>query len=167
MIGGSPMMSPNVFPSPFPGQLYPAAQYVGQPASWQTPNANRAAPQPAAAVAPATAPRPVVARAKGPDEPLPSPTPARLTMPSPEQLGVARPKPAADGVDWTATRQRLDRLGATCFHLERLSPQAYRFTCLLPTTQPGRTHHVEAVAATEAEAVRLTLAKSEEWAAGR
>jgi hypothetical protein len=89
-------------------------------------------------------------------------------MPSPEQLGVIRAKSAAgDGIDWTTARRRLDRLGATCFHLEKRSQGGYRFTCLLPTTRPGRTHHVEAVAATEAEAVRLTLEKSEEWAGGR
>jgi hypothetical protein len=89
-------------------------------------------------------------------------------MPSPEQLGVVRAKPAAgDGVDWTAARRRLERLGATCFHLEKLAPNGYRFTCLLPTAQTGRAHHVEAVAATEAEAVRLALEKSEEWAGGR
>jgi hypothetical protein len=89
-------------------------------------------------------------------------------MPSPEQLGVVRTKQAAGaGVDWAAARQQLDRLGATCFHLEKLAPAGYRFTCLLATTQPGRTHRVEAVAATEAEAVRLTLERSEEWAGGR
>jgi len=176
-------MNPGVFAPPFAGQLYPAPQFVsppapwqapnqgsgirsqgaefaGQPASWQTPNPVRLPSPPAQ--------RPLLARAKGLDDPLPAPVPAPLAMPSPEQLGVVRAKAAAhDGVNWTDARRRLDRLGATCFHLEKLSPSGYRFTCLLPTTQPGRTHHVEAVAATEPEAVRLTLEKSEEWAGAR
>jgi hypothetical protein len=89
-------------------------------------------------------------------------------MPTPDQLGISCAKVAdADAADWTTARRRLDRLGAVCFHLEKLAQGGYRFTCLFPTTQPKRTHRVEAVAATEAEVVRLVLDKSEEWAAGR
>jgi hypothetical protein len=51
-----------------------------------------------------------------------------------------------------------------CFHLEKLTPGGYRFSCLLPTAQPGRTHRIEAEAVTETEVVRLALAKAEEWA---
>jgi len=62
---------------------------------------------------------------------------------------------------------RLDRLGATCFHLERLPEGACRITCLLPTAQQGRSHRIEAVASSEGDAVRLILAKAQEWAANR
>jgi hypothetical protein len=149
--------------------MYPAQQFAGQPAAWQPMNPLRS-PMPASApsFAQQPAPRPPIVRAKGPDDPPPAPKPAPLTMPSPEQLGVTRAKLApGDVVDWAAARRRLDRLGATGFLLEKLPQGGYRFTCLLPTTQAGRTHHVEAVAATEAEAVRATLEKSEEWASGR
>jgi hypothetical protein len=167
MLGGSPMMNAAIFPPPFSGQMYPTAQFPSQPVVRQNPSLVR----PAATVSNQTnapAPRPLVARAKGLDDaPLPA-TPAPLSMPTPEQLGVGRAKPSlGDGAGWTDARRRLDRLGATCFQLEKLSPNGYRFTCLLPTNQPGRHHHVEAVAATESEAVRLTLEKSEEWAGGR
>jgi hypothetical protein len=117
--------------------------------------------------------RPVF-RAKGPDDPVPPPVApapvnaAPLILPSPEQLGIARSDKAAPAaVDWTAARRRLDQVGATCFHLEKLTTGGYRFTCLLPTAQAGRNHHVEAVAASEAEVVRLALEQSEQWAANR
>lgn len=93
---------------------------------------------------------------------------ARLVIPSPKQLGITPANTsAAAAVDWNATRRRLDRLGAVYFHLERLDAGGYRFTCLLPTSQRGRTHRVETVAATEADAIHLALAKAEEWAGGR
>jgi hypothetical protein len=43
----------------------------------------------------------------------------------------------------------------------------YRFTCLLPTGRPERSHRVEVTAPTRDEAVGLALEKSEEWAGGR
>jgi hypothetical protein len=89
-------------------------------------------------------------------------------MPSPDQLGVALGKPSGSaGLDWAVVHHRLDQLGAVCFNLEKLPQGTYRFTCLLPTAQPGRTHRVEAVAASESEVVRLVLDRSEEWAGGR
>lgn len=162
MIGGSPVLSQPVFVTPPPAVSYPAQPYVNPPPAWQP-----APPRPPAVAQQPPAPRPLV-RAKGDDAPpTPSP-PARLTMPSPGQLGItpagAR---AAEAVDWNAARRRLDRLGAVYFHVEKLDAGGYRFTCLLPTRQPGRTHRVETVAASEAEAIRLALAKAEEWAGGR
>lgn len=86
-------------------------------------------------------------------------------MPSPDQMGIASTWTApTDGPDWNAARRRLERLRAVYFHVEKLDRGGFRFTCLLPTAQTGRTHRVEAVAATEAEVVRLALAKAEEWA---
>lgn len=146
-----------------------APQFAQQPAPVPT----FARPfQPYAAPAPQqTAARPAPRfRAQMPEEPVsnelpvPPARPAPLTMPSPEQLGVAPAR--TDAVfDWTTAHRRLDLLGASSYR-ERLAQGGYRFTCLLPTTQADRVHRVEAVAATEEEAVRLALQKAEEWAAG-
>jgi hypothetical protein len=89
-------------------------------------------------------------------------------MPSPEALGVTsfkRENPPS--TDWTAVHTQLDRLGATCLHVERTPNGANRITCLLPTNRPDRTHRIEAEASSEAEAVRLVLAQANEWAHGR
>jgi hypothetical protein len=77
-----------------------------------------------------------------------------------------RGQPETASIDWAAVHDRLDRLGATCFHLERLPQGAYRITCLLPTDQQGRSHRIEVAAASEGDAVRLILVKAQEWAAG-
>jgi len=85
-------------------------------------------------------------------------------MPSPAELGV----PGFNAcLDWTAVHNQLDRLGATCFHLERTPKGGYRITCLLPTDQRDRTHRIEAEGSGEADAVRLVLAKAQEWAGQR
>jgi hypothetical protein len=90
-----------------------------------------------------------------------------LNIPSPEELGIGSVRQAeVTKVDWTAARAQLDRLGATCFQVQKLEGR-YRFTCLLPTGQAGRNHRIEAEASTEADAVQLALAKAEDWAAGR
>jgi hypothetical protein len=89
-------------------------------------------------------------------------------MPSPEELGVTANRPAqAVPIDWTAVHARLDQLGATCFQVERPSPGMSRITCLLPASQAGRMHRIEAQAASEADAVRLALSQIEEWAGQR
>ena len=81
-------------------------------------------------------------------------------MPSPEQLGVgARP---ADG-DWTAIHKRLQDLGVATFQMDRLSPEVFQFTCLLPTAEPGKTHRIEAQGATETEAARRALDEAQRW----
>jgi hypothetical protein len=93
---------------------------------------------------------------------------ALLRLPPPEDLGIGNPAAAEpSAVDWAAFHGRLNRLGATCFHLERTGPNACRITCFLPTRQQGRNHRIEAQAANEAEAARLALAKAEEWASGQ
>jgi hypothetical protein len=101
-----------------------------------------------------------------PEEVRPSVKTVSLSMPTPEQLGVAAVRPA-DAVDWASARQRLDRLGAACFQLEKSAPDGFRFVCLLPTAQSGRTHRIETRATTEAEAVRTALEQAEEWARGK
>jgi len=115
-------------------------------------------------------PRPIF-RAKGPDEPTPalygpaSPaTPMPLSIPTPEQLGIA-PTVESNGadLDWTDAHRRLESLGAVGFRLDKLEAGGCHFACLLPTRQPGLTHRVEADAATSAEAVRLVLGQAEQW----
>jgi hypothetical protein len=89
-------------------------------------------------------------------------------MPSPQELGVTDARrPENPIVDWTAVHNQLDRLGATCFHLERTREGNVRITCLLPTDQRSRSHRIEVQASSEAEAVRLVLAKTHGWMAGR
>lgn len=156
----------------------PAQAWPQQPGAQQAPQAAWA--RPAAIQAPSRQP---IFRAQAPDDPPSMPetsapaaatppaaaavAPAPLSMPSPDQLGIttatATPAPAVD-VDWTAARQRLTRLGAVSFNLDQLPQGACRFTCFLPTDQVGRTHRVEAAAASEAEAIRLALGKAEQWA---
>jgi hypothetical protein len=67
----------------------------------------------------------------------------------------------AAAVDWNVTVTRLRALEAVGFHLDRLPEGGYRFTCWVPAAQAGRTSRVEAMAATEAEAVRLALERAE------
>jgi hypothetical protein len=82
-------------------------------------------------------------------------------MPSPERLGVSRPG-AAPARDWSALGARLQELGATGFHLDRAG-QGYRFTLLMPGDRPGLTRRIDAVAATESEAIRLGLEKAGQY----
>jgi hypothetical protein len=158
------MMASPGFAMPFPGNPYPSQPFLNPSSPWPG----------NAAVQQQPPPRPLI-RAKGADDPRaaikpppPPSVPSRLAMPTPDQLGISSAKfSAAEAADWTSARRRLDRLGAVCFHLEKIPAGGFRFTCLLPTSQPKRTHRVEAVAATEAEVVRLVLDKSEEWATSR
>ncbi len=148
-------------PFPTPPQPVRQAQPVPNPAPAQA-----QAPVPswtAAPVPPSSAPRPII-RAQAPDDVPPTPRQA-LALPSPEALGLLQAPAAA--VDWADVHARLNRLGATCFHLERVARGGCRITCLLPTGEVGRIRRVEAQAESEAEAVRLTLAKAEEYTAAR
>jgi hypothetical protein len=150
---------PPSFGQPFPSQAAP--NYALPPAS----------PPLRPPVVQQQAPAPRVVRGQQPDEPPAPAAPvfrqAPLRMPSPQELGVADAKPENSTLDWTAVHDLLDRLGATCFHLERVGASGYHLTCLLPTDQPSRTHCIEVEAPSEAEAVRLALAKVQQWAGGR
>ena len=166
MIGRAPMMAAPVYAPSYPSGSYPAPQFSGQQAAWP---AGNSAWQPQAPYNPALAqqpPRPIF-RAKGDDEPAAMrDIPAPISLPSPDQFGITIPSAAGGSTDWTAVHQQLDRLGALCVHVEKVDGGC-RFTCLLPTAQPERSHRVEAVASTEAEAVRLALDKCTEWSGGR
>ncbi len=137
------MMLPGNMAMPAPVN-YPAPNYA-------RPHSNAPSVPAGRAAAPS---RPVV-RAKGPDEPA-SLRPAPLVMPSPQQLGVTV-RPSESDVNLTAIHARIKELGIVSFHMETLPDGHCRFTCWLPREQPGRTQRIEAVAASEAEAVRLGL----------
>src|SRR5262245_43958491 len=118
----------------------------------------------------AAEPEPRVARGvSGPSSPAPTPAPApappaRVHLPTPGELGVAAQAPAP-ALDWTATRRRLNELGAVTFQLQQTSG-GWRFACQLRTAVAGQLHRIEtAPVASEAEAVALAMAEAERWAA--
>jgi hypothetical protein len=163
-----PIFPQQGFMDPYPVQSlpgpYPTAQARPPATAW------------APAVAQQPLPRPRVIRAQVQDEPAPrapvaavATRPAVLPIPTPEELGVsAWRKPQDDSaIDWAGVHTQLDRLGATCFHLEKLPQGGCRITCFLPTGQQGRNRRIEVEAASDAEAVRSTLAKAEEWVSGQ
>jgi hypothetical protein len=162
MIGGPPIFlsAPPPFAQAMPMQPPPGQAYLQQP---QRPPVSNPAPAWAAApsAAPPSTPAPrYIPRAKESDDEN-----HRLQLPSPEQLGLTANAVAASvpRLDWSAIHQRLDQLGATCFHLEKLA-RGCRVTCLLPTAQADRSHRIEAEAATEAEAVAIAVTQAESWA---
>lgn len=113
---------------------------------------------------------PAKVRGQRPEDPpaserRPEPKPVALTLPPPEQLGIGAKAPAAE-IDMNVVHRRLRELGSQSYQLQR-TPEGYRFTCLLPTAHPDRTQRIEAQGATEAEAVRLALARAEQWAQGK
>ena|SRR5438132_3478146 len=173
MIGGPPIASPD-FGSPYALQAFPAAA-----APNRFPQASPRAASPASApwnasVAqqPPARARPVF-RAQREDEPVRTGTPVAsrigpIVLPTPEQLGVGLAKGSErQAIDWANVHDRLDRLGASCFHQQKVPEGGYRVTCLLPTARSERTHRIEAQAATEAAAVQAVLAQAEQWAASR
>jgi hypothetical protein len=87
-------------------------------------------------------------------------------MPSPDQLGVAG-RPTDGACDWTAIHRRMQDLGVISFQLDRLNADVFQITCLLPTSEAGRTHRIEAHGATEAEAVRCALDEAQRWKSQR
>jgi hypothetical protein len=162
VIGGAPIFAP--------APAFVAAPPIYRPAA--PPAAPRVQSVPTApSQTAAPAPRPVV-RAKSADEPdvpprplPPEPRLAPVTLPAPEQLGIGV-EAVAEDVDWNTVHRRLRELGSLSSQLQRTG-DGYRFVCLLPTTQADRAQRIEAAATTEAEAVRLALARAELWARGR
>ena len=132
----------------------------------QQPVSGPAARPPAPTGPAAVPPRPTVRaqmsdELKAPEAPRPVDT-KPLAMPSPEQLGVAATK-VESAVDWNLVHRRFNDAGATCFLLDHRPQGGCKLTCLLPTGQSNRTHHIEVEAATESEAARLALERLEEW----
>ena len=157
-----PVLPPQGYaapPWPGPSQPRPAASPSWQQPSWQDSAQVR---QPS--------PRAPVVRAKGEDDPAPArppvappaPLPAALSLPSPEQLGVARGNSAnRPVVDWGEVQQRLDRLGAISLHQQKLLDGGYRVTCVLPAVQGGRNSQVQADGENLAQAIGRTLDRAE------
>jgi hypothetical protein len=111
-------------------------------------------------------PRPVI-RGLMPDAPAVPPRPAPLAMPSPAQLGLSTaPAGAVDSVDWNRALERVRRLGASGFHLNKVTEGGYLVTLQLPTGSADRLQHIEATAGTEAAAVCLALDRAEQRATG-
>ena len=110
-----------------------------------------AQPPPAYPARPPAQPKPLI-RAQAPEEPRPA-RPPLLTLPSPEQLGVAV-RPSDKAADWTAMRVRMKELGVLCFHLDSLPDGRTRFICWIPSDRPGLTRRIESVAAAEVEAIQ-------------
>jgi hypothetical protein len=170
-----PMMTQPVYLAPSQGYPveYAPAPWANQPAQWSGPAQPQAAPASFVSAPPrAPASRPVF-RAKGADDPPASPRPANtgtatLTIPPPEQLGISlAPQADTPSPNWVQAHRELERLAAVSYRLDKVSEGGCRFICLLPTSQPGFTHRVEAEAATEAEAVRMVLDKAREWSAAK
>jgi hypothetical protein len=81
-------------------------------------------------------------------------------------MGITLAPPAeTKDRNWEWAHRELASLDPISYRLDRLPEGGCRFTCLLPTSQRGLTHRVEAEAATEAEAVQLVLDKAKEWSA--
>jgi hypothetical protein len=128
-----------------------------------------------AANGPVTESRPTIRAQMGEEAPpraaVSSPVPVRrvaLTMPAPDELGIPAPQPAASPtIDWAGVHAQLDHLEVRCFHLEKRAEGGYRITCLLAAAEPGRSHRIEAIGASEPEAIHLALAQAEAWSKGR
>src|SRR5262249_8473665 len=135
-VGGLPAFQPSA-------PQYPACTY--------TPPLLKQGPTNSTPTTAVSRPQPAVARGQKPEESRPTP----LTMPTPEELGIAVPKSAVGPIDWAAVRARLDRIGAPAFTLERAGT-GYHVSCRLPA---GRS--VEGRGATEADAIRQALDQAE------
>src|SRR5262245_12864295 len=94
-----------------------------------------------------------------------------LTMPMPETLGLALPK-AGEQVrsksDWASARQKLDKLGATFYRLEKVPDGRFRFSCAVPHAKlADRQQQFEATGPTEEESIHQVLAQIEHWLEAR
>lgn len=76
-------------------------------------------------------------------------------------------RPAANGPDWTAIHARMKELGVVGFHMDSTPDGRSRFTCWLPGGQPGLTRRIEALAATQDEAVQLGLERASQSRSAR
>lgn len=112
-----------------------------------------------------------VVRGARPETPAQTPTRTEsqaLDMPSPEQLGLAKPEPkpapALRSIDWTTARERLEALGATQYRLEKLGVKQYRFVCSVPHPRNATLQQqFDITAAAEGEAMMQTLEAVQKW----
>lgn len=120
-----------------------------------------------AALAVRPMPQPKV-RAQSAD-PVPS-EPVRLTLPSPETLGIAPVRTAAAPIarpeNWNDVHARLRRLSPTSFRIDQILPGQWRATLTLaPDARGARTF--EADAPSDLGAVANVLAEAEAVVAAR
>jgi hypothetical protein len=151
--------------------------------NWSAPPVAAGPPMPVTAslatgtVKPNPPPRPTI-RLQAPDALEIRPA-APFVLPSPQALGIRPAAPAPDAapsraastvavpaLDWNDAHARLQRLGASGFHLVRLRDGTFQAICMLPTSDQ-RLHQTEAVAGSEAAAVQAMLADAESWALTR
>jgi hypothetical protein len=182
MFGGSPIMMQPQF-APQPVQAYPqqrqAQPQTAQPQPWPPQAAQlRQQPQPQFQPPPLAAQQPIekpVVRGIRPDEvPMPayvavaeSVKLAPVSLPSPEELGVGlAARTPASRVDWNAAHARFQQLGGIGLQTTQLADGRVRVAFVLRTSRSDLVHHVEATAATEAEAVAVVLVEAERWAGG-
>jgi hypothetical protein len=155
------MLPPQAFmaanPNGFPQGFRPAAPPSFSPPFPQNPVQTPMIPvQNVAAANEQLRPR---IRLQAPEEFSPATQP--LALPAPHALGII--PPTAEKVDWNATRNRLNQLGATTFRGDNLGPEGFRVTFLMRTSQPGRLHQIETIGQTEAAAVQIALDQAAQW----
>jgi hypothetical protein len=101
-------------------------------------------------------------RAQSPDTAGPIAGP--LALPSPEALGVAPAKSLATGParteNWNDLHARLRRLGPVGFRLDPIGAGQWRATLSVPQGAQG-TRHLQAEAASEADAAASVLGEAE------
>jgi len=94
-----------------------------------------------------------------------------LTIPTPDTLGLDLPRVGEQiqsKIDWSGARQKLDKLGATFYRLEKVPDGKFRFTCALPHPKlADRQQQFEATGSTEEESIRQVLAQIEHWLEAR
>jgi hypothetical protein len=88
-----------------------------------------------------------------------------VTIPTPEELGVASSRTAPGNGDWLPGYRRLLDMGAYSFRIDRVPAGGFQITCLLPAGQAQRVRRIETQAGTEAEAVRLAVVEAERCSA--
>ncbi len=148
MIGGPPVFLPPAMPGAMPAPSGPVTPRA--PAGGYVPPRLAV---PATATASQAQPAPRLVRGVRGEEPK---RPSRVSIPTPEELGIA-PAGRADAVDWTATRRQLAELGAVRFGLEQLAGGKVRFSCLLKGSAGEAEALVQADGPTESAAVRDCL----------
>jgi hypothetical protein len=104
-----------------------------------------------------------VVRAAPPEDVRPARS-VPVRIPSPEELGVARPQASGPRVDWAAVREQLREVGGRDIQVRPVD-DTYRCSLLLPGDRSGVTWRVDATASTEAEAVRLALERARQMRA--
>lgn len=165
------MMQPQMHMPPQAMQMQPQFQQPMPKPTWVA-QPKGMAPRP-------MAPRPLPTNAELAQHPNPAPkvrlqdqeptkqSSGKFVMPEPEALGLAvSSAPAAAPtatLDWNAIRARMHKLGVIGSHFDRAPQGGYRVIFTLPTAEPGRSQHIEAIGENEQVAVQQALSRAEEF----